>query len=71
MATGKEITSLGGYPMNVQKVDAKVTMPVGTKKAIVLDGNGYPTDKIAGGTVGALGVETITLPPDSLYTLVE
>ncbi len=71
VATGKEITSLGGYPMNVKKIDATVTMKVGTKRAVVLDGNGYPTGRAAGGVVDSYGTVSIMLPPDSLYTLVE
>ncbi len=69
VATGKEITNLGGYPMNVRKVDATVTMP-GGKKAVVLDDNGYPTDRQAAVEQSPAGL-AVTLPPDSLYTLVE
>lgn len=69
---GKQrITSLGGYPMNVRKVRAGVTFKGRTAgKATVLDGNGYPTDRPA--TADAAGGDlTVTLPEDSLYTLVE
>ena len=33
--------------MNVRKVDASVTLKAGAKKALVLDGNGYPTGEVA------------------------
>jgi hypothetical protein len=68
----KEIVELGGYPMNVRRIDASVTIKglgAGTK-AIVLDGNGELTDQAADlrlqGSAGRL-----TLPPESLYTLVK
>ncbi len=67
----KRITELGGYPMNVRRVRARVTLKdSASRTATVLDANGYPTgeppmlNRTAGGTV-------ITLPEDALYVLVE
>ena len=67
----KRISDLGGYPMNVKRVNATVTLRGrGSLQATVLDGNGYPTDRKAS-TSAADGGKTIELPEDSLYTLVE
>jgi len=66
----KQITSLGGYPMNVRKVSARVTLRGRGTGAVVLDDNGYPTDRRPATTRNdtALAIE---LPEDALYTLVE
>ena len=67
----ERITNLGGYPLNVEKVHASVTLKTAAgKTAVVLDGNGYRTDKRADATPGAAGL-AIRLPEDALYTLVE
>jgi hypothetical protein len=67
---GKQrITDLGGYPPNVRKVQAAVTVKnAAVQGAAVLDGNGYPSGReaTAARAEGGLAVE---LPEDSLYTL--
>jgi hypothetical protein len=64
----RKITDLGGYPLNVRKIDAQVTLKdAGAASTTVLDGNGYPTDRR-----GELGPDgSIALPADSLYMLIE
>ncbi len=66
----REITNLGGYPLNVRKLDARVTIRSGTaSEAIVLDHNGTVTDRSADTEAGD-GALTITLPSDRIYTLI-
>ncbi|MFW6303268.1 MAG: hypothetical protein ACOC2L_01485 [Candidatus Sumerlaeota bacterium] len=60
-----EITNLGGHPLNVKKIDAKVTFKNAGVKATVLDGNGYKTERMAETSGGQ-----VTLPEDSIYTLI-
>jgi hypothetical protein len=67
----KRIVSLGGYPPNVRKVDASVTLRNGAfGGAEVLDGNGYGIGREAESARRDDGL-TVVLPADSLYTLVE
>lgn len=64
------ITALGGYPLNVCKIDAVVTIKrADLEGATVLDGNGYPTDRQAEARAGD-GALILRLPEDELYTLV-
>ncbi len=65
-----KITNLGGYPMNVKKIDATVTLRgLAGRKVTALDELGYPTEKpVQTQTEGKDLV--ITLPEDGLYTLV-
>jgi len=66
----KRITDLGGYPPNVRKVSARVTLKnAAVATALVLDGNGYPAGREAAAQ-RADGTLNVTLPEDSLYTLV-
>ncbi|MFP4381864.1 MAG: hypothetical protein ACLFUS_15290 [Candidatus Sumerlaeia bacterium] len=65
-----QITSLGGYPLNVKEVDMELTLKRNVDKATVLDGNGYTTDRSAQ-TRKVSGSTVIQLPADSIYTLVE
>jgi len=67
---GEKIVALGGYPLNVKKIKAKVTfkMPGGLKETAILDGNAYPTGKQAV-TSSAGGGLSVTLPEDALYTV--
>ncbi|MCZ7645513.1 MAG: hypothetical protein M5U26_09555 [Planctomycetota bacterium] len=68
---GEKILALGTYPLNVKKIQAKVTFkkPGALKEALILDGNAYDTGKRA--TVStAGGALTVTLPEDALYTVV-
>ncbi|GMV81193.1 MAG: hypothetical protein AMXMBFR7_23770 [Planctomycetota bacterium] len=68
---GDKIVALGGYPLNVKKIQAKVTFkqPGALKEALILDGNAYDTGKKAV-TSSAGGALTVTLPEDALYTIV-
>jgi hypothetical protein len=62
------ITDVGGYPLNVRRIDAQITIKgAGGASMTVLDHNGYPTDR--SGSLGPDG--SIALPADSLYLLVE
>ncbi len=62
------ITDLGSYPLNVRRIDARITLPgAGGASVTVLDHNGYPTDRKA--SLGPDG--SIALPADSLYMLIE
>lgn len=67
----ERITSLGGYPLNVEKIDMRITLknPAG-RTAAVLDENGYPTKRRAQAEArdGALAIR---LPQDAIYTLLE
>jgi hypothetical protein len=67
----ERITDLGGYPMNVRRVKATVTLKgAGAVTAQVLDENGYRTGRRA--TVAEMDAgPAVTLPEDALYTLVE
>ncbi len=67
----RRITDLGGYPLIVRRIDAKVTIPAGRARATVLDGNGYRTDRQAETAAAGGGRLTVELPAESLYTLVE
>ncbi|MEA2012351.1 MAG: hypothetical protein U9O87_04605, partial [Verrucomicrobiota bacterium] len=67
----ERITNLGSYPLNVRKIKASVTFKNGEGlNAVVLDNNGYPTDRKAETTVKN-GKMIIQLPEDSLYTAVK
>ncbi|RAV05503.1 hypothetical protein DQG13_02450 [Paenibacillus sp. YN15] len=67
----KKITAMGGAPMNVRNIDAKVTLKeiADVSKVYALDVNGYVREEIAG--TEANGSYTIQLPANTLYTLVE
>ncbi len=64
------ITDLGGYPLNVKRIQATITLKGRSGKATVLDGNGDRTDWVAKAAPAAGGLK-IVLPEDSIYTLVE
>jgi hypothetical protein len=67
----KRIVDLGGYPSNVRKIDASVTLRSGAVgDAEILDGNGYGTARKAESARREDGL-TVMLPEDSLYTLVQ
>lgn len=63
------ITNIGGYPLNVRRIKASVTLKGISGKATVLDGNGYFTDRQAITRAVGNGLK-ITLPEDSIYTIV-
>ncbi|MCW8131695.1 MAG: hypothetical protein KIS92_15220 [Planctomycetota bacterium] len=69
---GDKIVDLGGYPLNVKKIKAKVTFktPGALKDAVIADGNAYPTGKNAA-TSATGGALTVTLPEDQLYTVLK
>lgn len=62
------ITDLGGYPLNVKRIQAAVRVKGRTREAVVLDGNGYLTGRKAVSRQGGSGLE-VTLPEDAIYTL--
>ena len=69
VANGK-IEDVGGPPLNVRNIEATISLKLsGPLKATALDEHGYARKtidpKIENGTV------TITLPADSLYTIIE
>lgn len=67
----KKITSLGGYPFNVKKIKAQVFLKGHAgKTAKILDENGYPTGETAQAETRN-GSLLVTLPEDSLYTIIE
>lgn len=67
----ERITSLGGYPLNVEKIDMRVTLKgAAGRAATVLDENGYPTKRRAQAEAKE-GALTIRLPEDAIYTLIE
>ena len=68
----RRITNLGGYPLNVRRIDATVrlTSDLANPRAMVLNGNGYRTDRRPGLAARDGRVE-LTLPADALYTVIE
>ena len=66
----ESITNLGSYPLNVKLIKAKVTIDSSADKATVLDENGYRTDRKVTSS-GSKGGVILTLPEDSLYTIIE
>ncbi len=71
-AKGQKIVSLGGYPVNVRKIDAKVTFKnnARARRALVLDGNANPTEQTAALKRSGSSV-TLSLPADAMYTIME
>jgi hypothetical protein len=79
-AEGGKITDLGGPPIGVKKIQAKVTLPwdaagvaggpgAGAMRARALDENGYVTEKSVKTLAGPK--QGIELAPDAIYYLVE
>jgi hypothetical protein len=67
----ERIVELGGYPLNVRKISASVVLKgVKGKTAVVLDENGYRTERRARTEAGPGGL-VVHLPEDALYTIVE
>jgi hypothetical protein len=67
----ERITNLGGYPLNVEKIDMRVAIRgAAGKTARVLDENGYPTQRRAPTNAWSAGL-AIQLPQDAIYTLIE
>ena len=70
---GDRITNLGGRPMGVRKIDARVALRLrgeGRAKVMALDENGYATRAVAveGGQAGEPLV--VTLSEDAIYHVV-
>lgn len=66
-----KIVSLGGYPFLVQDIQARVTLHRrANSKVTALDARGYPTDVVVQ-TQAAGNDLAITLPVNTLYTIVE
>jgi hypothetical protein len=66
----RRIKKLGGYPLNVREIDARLTLRRTITAARVLDGNGYPTQRQMP-VRGSGGRTVIELPTDALYTVIE
>lgn len=64
----RRITELGGYPLNVKRVQARLEVRGRVRKALVLDGNGLPDGRKAVSGASGKGV-SILLPEDAIYTL--
>jgi hypothetical protein len=64
------IINTGGYPLNVKKIRTRVTLKGIKGRASVLDENGYVTNRTVDTSDTADGL-VITLPEDSLYTVVQ
>ncbi|MHC4506258.1 MAG: hypothetical protein ACYTFI_23430, partial [Planctomycetota bacterium] len=67
---GGKVAELGGYPMNVRRISATVTLHRAgrLREAVVLDANGYARGKAKATRAG--GHLRIELPSDALYTVV-
>ncbi len=67
----ERIVNLGGYPLNVEKIDMVVEIRNAAERTVViLDENGYPTEREADReTVGDSLI--IRLPQDTIYTLLQ
>jgi hypothetical protein len=67
----RKITQLGGYPLNVKDIEARICFRRGNlKMATVLDGNGYPDGRTASVTDSEEG-SLIELPKDAIYTIAQ
>ncbi len=66
----KRITNLGSYPLNVKLIKATVSVKSKGKNVVVLDGNGYETDRKLKTSKGGDGL-SITLPEDAIYTIIQ
>jgi hypothetical protein len=67
----ERIVNLGSYPLNVRRIEQRLTLKrQGQAKVVILNENGYPTDREARVTEVDGGLQ-IDLPEDALYTLVE
>jgi len=64
----QRIVDVGGYPLNVRKIDARVTVRSAADQAIVLDGTGYETERRADLERAGDRIR-IDLPEDAIYTL--
>lgn len=68
----ERITQQGGYPLNVEKIDARITLKgSGARRVTILDENGDRTDRPATTTLDDNGDLHIQLPADAIYTLIE
>ncbi len=59
---------IADYPLNVRKIDARVTVRSAADRAIVLDGTGYETERRADFERAGDRIR-IDLPEDAIYTL--
>jgi len=64
----QRITDLGGYPLNVAEIDARILFERELDEATVLDGNGYPLGEAATLERVERG-SSIVLPHDAIYTI--
>ena len=66
----RTVTSTGGYPLNVKEIRTRVTLKGITGNAVVLDANGYLTER--SGKTSVEGDDlVIDLPEDALYTIIQ
>jgi hypothetical protein len=67
---GQRITSVGGYPLNVERVQATITLRgMAGREVVALDELGYPTDKPVNARDAGDNL-VIDFPADTLYLLV-
>ncbi|PIE22956.1 MAG: hypothetical protein CSA62_09475 [Planctomycetota bacterium] len=66
----RRITKLGGYPLNVRRIRASLSLRSGARRAIVLDGNGYESKRKRPLSRRA-GRIKFDLPEDSIYTWIK
>ncbi len=69
--TMKKIVALGGYPLNVRRIQGSVTLKgIKPVRVTALDENGYPVrERVQFQNRG--GSTSITLPPNRLYLLIQ
>ncbi len=67
---GDKIVELGGYPMNIRRLDAQLTLVnPGLRRATVLNEHGYRRGELP--LRRRDGQVELTLPPDAMYVMVE
>lgn len=67
----ERITQLGGYPLNVEKIKMNVTLKDGAnREAMILDENGYPTDRRPEMSQYSEGRVSFRFPDDAVYLII-
>ncbi|MEM6690928.1 MAG: hypothetical protein AAF664_15980, partial [Planctomycetota bacterium] len=66
----RRIENLGGFPLNVEEIKARVFVRRPVTSVMALDGNGYETESLIE-TSATKKATTFELPKDSLYVLIQ